>query len=104
MTSPKPFCYHCGTEQGLNTVPMLNNIHLCPKCDIFMDTTFCGVCGIIGLRDDLVLAKDGDGPFCPDCCAAVDAEDDAFDWDDVWGDDDDDDLLEDEGPLGENAR
>lgn len=68
-----PSCLHCGSLTDLG-YPMLLNKHLCHDCDSEVDTTFCGVCGVIGLPDDMVYASNGDGPHCPDCVPAVESE------------------------------
>lgn len=107
-----PTCDYCGTSERLGHV-MLFNKYLCETCEMFLDTTFCGVCGIIGMVEDMNFASNGDGPNCPDCTdileeSIADTEsgdgDDldvwfqsGLDYDETWVDDDDDDDEDEEG-------
>ncbi len=83
-----PYCELCTTTHNL-VHELLNHKYLCADCAPKADTTFCGVCGIIGFRADLVFASNGDGPHCSGCLPLVEAEIlAAEDWDDGhWNDD-----------------
>ncbi len=88
-----PYCLHCLREDGDLGVVMLNNRYLHQRCAPRVDTTYCDVCGILGIVEDFVFASNGDGPVCPDRCLE-EIESEIAHADDDWGHEVDDGFDE----------
>lgn len=93
-------CYDCGGPVEAETMPILHGYFLCGQCEIMADITHCDICGILGFKDDLAFSQNGEGPFCPDCCEAVDEDDDGDDYASKDDEDYDDQCDLDRDPWG----